>query len=199
MAYWTCNETRIPHARMQKQAPQRQARPILKRGSPAGYARATANSPTPPQAARSEWRSVPADPAHLPDSQQSPIRRFDAVGRIRIAVLALLVVCAALTAFAAPDDPAAPDSDRRAMIAALGLAVVAIFARRRAVTTSSSQRRLRLWIAAFVAAGALGLLGLTVALAYANRSAALHDGHSRSTVVAAAGTAQDYPGASGLP
>ena len=83
--------------------------------------------------------------------------------RVRLCVLALLAVCAAVIATQSGGDPQdlAPRVDRL-LLTALGLALASIFARQLA-TAPKAGLRARVWLAltSYLLAGGIGLVGVT--------------------------------------
>lgn len=91
---------------------------------------------------------------------------------VQLSVLATLVVCALVIAFAAEAGDLG-NTDRRFTLGALTLGAASILARRQAIV--STDRGLRVWLAgaSLLLAEAVGLLGLALALTQNERDAGL--------------------------
>ena len=99
-----------------------------------------------------------------------------ALRRVHRGVLATIVVCALVIATAADpaDDAGLGGADRRFTLAALALGIGSILARRQAEAIELSPRlRLLLALAGMLLAGAIGILGVVLAVTQDEREAAL--------------------------
>ena len=87
-----------------------------------------------------------------------------AAGRLRWAVVALLVACAALSGTRDAGTPS-PGTAALALPAGIGLAVAIIVARQWALRAASPRARLRAVVATYLLCAALGLAGAALVLA----------------------------------
>ena len=101
---------------------------------------------------------------------------MQALRRVHRGVLATIVVCALVIATSADpaDDTGLGGADRRFTLAALALGIGSILARRQAEAIALSPRlRLLLALAGMLLAGAIGILGVVLAVTQDEREAAL--------------------------